>query len=135
MTKLNGAARDIRHFSGSLIVFFLVVLILYYLAKYTIPEQNAQIINTLIGMIAASIAMVIQSITGQKKDEERALKEQVEKKDMQIDFLIREKDRLEGMIIDLQKQILENYDNTLDRVLLSESLKNDIKNNPPKSKS
>ena len=80
MTKLNGAARDIRHFSGSLIVFFLVVLILYYLAKYTIPEQNAQIINTLIGMIAASIAMVIQSITGQKKDEERALKEQVEKK-------------------------------------------------------
>ncbi len=135
MTKLNGAARDIRHFSGSLIVFFLVVLILYYLAKYTIPEQNAQIINTLIGMIAASIAMVIQSITGQKKDEERALKEQVEKKDMQIDFLIREKDRLEGMIIDLQKQILENYDNTLDRVLLSESLKYDIKNNPPKSKS
>ena len=122
MTKLNGAARDIRHFSGSLIVFFLVVLILYYLAKYTIPEQNAQIINTLIGMIAASIAMVIQSITGQKKD-------------MQIDFLIREKDRLEGMIIDLQKQILENYDNTLDRVLLSESLKYDIKNNPPKSKS
>ena len=100
MTKLNGAARDIRHFSGSLIVFFLLVLILYYLAKYTIPEQNAQIINTLIGMIAASIAMVIQSITGQKKDEERALKEQVEKKDMQIDFLIREKDRLEGMIID-----------------------------------
>ena len=133
MTKLNGAARDIRHFSGSLIVFFLVVLILYYLAKYTIPEQNAQIINTLIGMIAASIAMVIQSITGQKKDEERALKEQVEKKDMQIDFLIREKDRIEGMIIDLQKQILENYDNTLDRVLLSESLKYDIKNNPPKS--
>ena len=53
---------------------------------------------------------------------------------MQIDFLVREKDRLEGMIIDLQKQILENYDNTLDRVLLSESLKYDLKNNPPKNK-
>ena len=70
---------------------------------------------------------VKDSRPSQKKDEERALKEQVEKKDMQIDFLIREKDRLEGMIIDLQKQILENYDNTLDRVLLSESLKYDIK--------
>ena len=36
------------------------------------------------------------------------------------------------MIIDLQKQILENYDSTLDRVLLSKTLDYDLKNNPPK---
>mgnify|MGYP003133260900 FL=1 len=130
----NGAARDIRHFSGSVFVFVLIVVILFYLTKYTIPKENSAIVNTLIGMVASSVAMVISSITGQKKDEERQLKEQIEKKDMQIDFLVREKDRLEGMIIDLQKQILENYDNTLDRVLLSESLRYDLKNNPPKNK-
>ena len=84
-------------------------------------------------MIAASVAMVISSITGQKKDEERQLKEQVDKKDMQIDFLVREKDRLESMIINLQKQILENYDNTLDRVLISKTIDYDLKNNPPKN--
>lgn len=129
----NGVARDIRHFSGSVFVFVLIVVILFYLTKYTIPKENSSIVNTLIGMIAASVAMVISSITGQKKDEERQLKEQVDKKDMQIDFLVREKDRLESMIINLQKQILENYDNTLDRVLISKTIDYDLKNNPPKN--
>ena len=128
----TGVAREIRHFSGSLIVFFLVVAILFYLTKYTIPQQNSQIVNTLIGMIAASVAMVISSITGQKPDELNMLKSTLEKKENQIDFLVKEKDRLEGMIIDLQKQILENYDSTLDRVLLSKTLDYDLKNNPPK---
>ena len=126
----NGVAREIRHFSGSLVVFFLVVAILFYLTKYTIPQQNSQIVNTLIGMIAASVAMVISSITGQKPDELNMLKSTLEKKENQIDFLVKEK--LESMIIDLQKQILENYDSTLDRVLLSKTLDYDLKNNPPK---
>ena len=128
----NGVAREIRHFSGSLVVFFLVVAILFYLTKYTIPQQNSQIVNTLIGMIAASLAMIIQSISGQKPDELNMLKSTLEKKENQIDLLVKEKDRLEGMIIDLQKQILENYDSTLDRVLLSKTLDYDLKNNPPK---
>ena len=76
----NGVAREIRHFSGSLVVFFLVVAILFYLTKYTIPQQNSQIVNTLIGMIAASVAMVISSITGQKPDELNMLKSTLEKK-------------------------------------------------------
>jgi hypothetical protein len=128
----NGVAREIRHFSGSLIVFFLVVAILFYLTKYTIPQENSSVINTLIGMIAASVAMVISSITGQKPDELNILKATLEKKENQIDLLVTEKDRLEGMIIDLQKQILENYDNTLDRIILGETLRQDLKNNPPK---
>ena len=128
----NGVARDIRHFSGSVFVFVLIVTILFYLTKYTIPNENAQIVNTLIGMIAASVAMVISSITGQKPDELNNLKSQLEKKEHTIEFLVREKDRLEGMIIDLQKQILENYDNTLDRIILGETLRHDLKNNPPK---
>lgn len=129
----NGVARDIRHFSGSVFVFVLIVTILFYLTKYTIPNENAQIVNTLIGMIAASVAMVISSITGQKPDELNQLKSQLEKKDHQIDFLVKEKDRLEGMIINLQQQILENYDSTLDRVLLSQTINYDLKKNPPKN--
>lgn len=124
----NGVAREIRHFSGSLVVFFLVVIILFYLTRYTIPAENSQIVNTLIGMIAASLAMIIQSISGQKPDELNQLRVSVEKKENQIDQLVKEKDRLEGMIIDLQKQILENYDNTLDRILLGQTLKYDFKN-------
>ena len=73
----NGVAKDIRHYVGSLIVFFLVIIILYYLTKYTIPEQNSQIVNTLIGMIAASIAMVIASITGRNPDDLEAAKKKI----------------------------------------------------------
>ena len=118
----NGVAKDIRHYVGSLIVFFLVVVILYYLTKYTIPEENSQIVNTLIGMIAASIAMVISSITGAKPDEIQHLKNSVERKDNQIELLVKEKDRLESMIIELQKQMLENQDNIMDKVILKAAI-------------
>lgn len=125
----NGVAKDIRHYVGSLIVFFLVVVILYYLTKYTIPEENAQIVNTLIGMIAASIAMVISSITGAKPDEIQQLKNSVERKDNQIELLVKEKDRLESMIIELQKQMLENHDNIMDKVILKAAIDFDNKKN------
>ena len=65
----NGVAKDIRHYIGALIVFFLVVIILFYLTKYKIPNENAQIVNTIIGMIVASLAMVISSITGRNPDD------------------------------------------------------------------
>lgn len=127
----NGVAKDIRHYVGSLIVFFLVVVILYYLTKYTIPKENSQIVNTLIGMIAASIAMVISSITGSKPDDVQSLKNQLEKKEYQIDLLIKEKDRLESMIIQLQKQMLDNQDNIMDKVILKAAIDFDSKNSSP----
>ena len=72
----NGVAKDIRHYIGALIVFFLVVIILFYLTKYKIPNENAQIVNTIIGMIVASLAMVISSITGRNPDDLEAAKKE-----------------------------------------------------------
>ena len=66
----NGVAKDIRHYIGALIVFFLVVIILFYLTKYSIPNENAQIVNTLIGMIAASIALSLIHISDPTRQEE-----------------------------------------------------------------
>jgi heme A synthase len=111
----NGVAKDIRHYVGSLIVFFLVIIILYYLTKYTIPEQNSQIVNTLIGMIAASIAMVIASITGRNPDDLEAAKKKISNLEMKIEMLISAKDMLENMLIKLQ-------DDTIDRLLLNKTL-------------
>jgi hypothetical protein len=114
----NGAAKDIRHFSGSLLVFFLVVLILLYLSKYQIPEENAQIVNTLIGMIAASIAMVIASITGRNGDELDSAKKKISNLETKIDMLVQAKDTLEDMLIKVQ-------DDTIDRLLLNKTLQHD----------
>jgi len=114
----NGVAKDIRHYVGSLIVFFLVIIILYYLTKYTIPEQNSQIVNTLIGMIAASIAMVIASITGRNPDDLESAKKKISNLEMKIEMLVQAKDMLEGMLIKLQ-------DDTIDRLLLNKTLQYD----------
>lgn len=111
----NGVAKDIRHYVGALIVFFLVVIILFYLTKYQIPSDNAQIVNTLIGMIAASIAMVISSITGRNPDDLEAAKKKIESLEMKIEMLVQAKDMLENMLIKVQ-------DDTIDRLLLNKTM-------------
>lgn len=114
----NGVAKDIRHFAGSLLVFFLVIVILFYLTKYQIPTENAQIVNTLIGMIAASIAMVISSITGRNPDDLEAAKKEIGALKMKVNTLVDQKDQLEGMLIKVQ-------DDMIDRLLLVKALKSD----------
>ena len=49
-------------------------------------------------------------------------------------MLVKEKDRLESMIIQLQKQMLENQDNIMDKVILKAAIDFDERNNPPKNK-
>lgn len=128
----NGAAKSIRSYAGSLFVFLFIVGIIITLIQFPVLESNKEIVLMLIGSIAASIPILISTISGTIPDDVNALKSTIEKKENQIDFLVREKDRLEGMIIDLQKQILDNYDNTLDRIILGEAIKRDLKTNPPK---
>jgi len=111
----NGVAKDIRHYIGSLLVFFLVVVILFYLTIYEIPDKNSQIVNTIIGMIAASIAMVIASISGRNPDDLEAAKKKISNLEMKIEMLVSAKDMLEGMLIKLQ-------DDTIDRLLLNKTL-------------
>ena len=111
----NGVAKDIRHYVGALIVFFLVIIILFYLTKYQIPSENSQIVNTLIGMIAASIAMVISSITGRNPDDLEAAKKKISNLEMKIEMLVSAKDMLENMLIKLQ-------DDTIDRLLLNKTM-------------
>jgi len=117
----NGVAKDIRHYIGALVVFFLVVIILFYLTRYEIPDENSQIVNTLIGMIAASIAMVISSITGRNPDDLEAAKKKISNLEMKIDMLVASKDMLENMLIKVQ-------DDTIDRLLLNNTLAYDSKN-------
>jgi|TARA_B000000532_G_scaffold216347_1_gene188530 hypothetical protein len=114
----NGVAKDIRHYIGALIVFFLVVVILFYLTKYKIPNENAQIVNTIIGMIVASLAMVISSITGRNPDDLEAAKKKISNLEMKIEMLVASKDMLESMVIKLQ-------DDTIDRLMLNHTLNYD----------
>ena len=114
----NGVAKDIRHYIGALVVFFLVVIILFYLTRYQIPNENAQIVNTIIGMIVASLAMVISSITGRNPDDLEAAKKKISNLEMKIEMLVQAKDMLENMLIKVQ-------DDTIDRLMLNKTLQYD----------
>ena len=76
----------------------------------------------LIGTISASIGIVVSTITGAKPDDVNALKSSLEKKENQIELLVAAKDNLEGMVIELQKQMLENQDNVMDKIILKAAL-------------
>lgn len=87
----------------------------------------------LIGTISASIGITVATITGSKPDDINSLKQSLEKKESQIEMLVKAKDNLEEMVINLQKQMLENQDNMMDKIILKAAMDFDDKHNPPKN--
>ena len=118
----NGVAREIRHYVGSLFIFLLIIGILAFLVKYPVLETNKEVVMMLIGTLSASIGIVVSTITGAKPDDVNSLKADLEKKQLSIDFLTKAKDDLEGMVIDLQKQMLDNQDDIMDKIILKAAL-------------
>jgi len=129
----NGVAREIRHYSGALIIFFFIIGIIVTLIQYPVLDSNKEIVMTLIGMLAASLAMVISTITGSKPDDVNELKAQIQKRDDQIDLLVKQKDEYEKMIITLQKTIIDNQDAVMDKIILKAAIDYDNKHNPPQN--
>jgi len=118
----NGVAKEIRHYVGSLFIFLLIMSIIFILMKYPVLETNKEVVMMLIGTLSASIGLVVSTITGSKPDDINALKTEIEKKNDQIENLVAAKDNLEAMIINLQKQILENQDDVMDKIILKAAL-------------
>lgn len=118
----NGVAKEIRSYVGSLFIFLFVIAIIVALIQYPVLDTNKEVVMMLIGTIAASIPLVISSITGAKPDDVNSLKGEIEKKNHQIDLLVQAKDKLEEMVIQLQKQMLENQDDVMDKIILKAAL-------------
>ena len=118
----NGVAKELRSYAGIIITF----------VQYPVLESNKEIVLMLIGSIAASIPVLISAISGTRPDDVTALKVTLDKKDHQIQMLVDAKDRLEDMVINLQREMLQNQDNMMDKIILKAALDFDDKNNPPK---
>ena len=128
----NGTAKEIRSYAGSLFVFLFIVGIIITFVQYPVLESNKEIVLMLIGSIAASIPVLISAISGTKPDDVNALKATLEKKDHQIQMLVDAIDRLEEMVISLQREMLQNQDNMMDKIILKAAMDFDDKHNPPK---
>lgn len=121
----NGVAREIRHYVGSLFIFLFVIGIIIVLIQFPVLDTNKEVVMMLIGTISASIGIVVSTITGAKPDDITALKNEVDKKNKEVELLIQAKDNLENMVINLQKQMLDNQDNVMDKIILKAALEHD----------
>lgn len=130
----NGVAREIRSYVGSLFIFLFVIGLIITLIQFPVLDTNKEVVMMLIGTISASIGITVATITGSKPDDINSLKQDLEKKENQIELLISAKDNLEEMVINLQKQMLENQDSMMDKFILKAAIDFDNKNNPPKGK-
>jgi len=125
----NGVAREIRSYLGSLLIFFFIVGIIITFVQFPVLESNKEIVLMLIGSISASIPVIISAVSGTKPDDINALKSTIEKKEYQIQMLVDAKDRLEEMVINLQREMLQNQDNMMDKIILKAAMDFDDKNN------
>ena len=101
----NGVAKEIRSYSGALLIFLFIVALVIVFIQYPVLESNKEVVMMLVGTLSASLAMVISTITGSKPDDINELKATIEKRDNQINILVESKDRLEEMVINLQKEM------------------------------
>ena len=97
----NGVAKEIRHYVGSLFIFLFVIGIIVALIQFPVLDTNKEVVMMLIGTISASIGIVVSTITGAKPDDVTALKNEVEKKNNQIDLL-------QGGYIEFQEIQIDN---------------------------
>ena len=121
----NGVAREIRHYVGSLFIFLFVIGIIVVLIQFPVLDTNKEVVMMLIGTISASIGIVVSTITGAKPDDITALKNEVDKKNKEVEMLVKAKDNLEAMVINLQKQMLDNQDNVMDKIIFKAALEHD----------
>ena len=118
----NGVAKELRSYIGSLFIFLFVIGIIITLLQFPVLESNKEVVMMLIGTIAASIPVIISSITGTKPDDVNALKNDIAKRDQQIELLVKAKDDLESMVINLQREMLKNQDDVMDKIILKAAL-------------
>jgi hypothetical protein len=115
----------LRHYLGAIGVFLLVIFLLMFLAFNEIPAKNKDIFVSTVGVITGTIGAIIAVIVGRDPDRENALAKKVDSQADQIDFLIKQKDELESMLIKIQESLIDNMS------ILGSTLF-DTKINPPK---
>jgi low affinity Fe/Cu permease len=125
----NGVAKEIRSYSGLLLIFLFIVALVVVFIQYPVLDSNKEVVMMLVGTLSASLAMVISTITGSKPDDINALKSKLDSKEQTIESLTKSKDEYEAMIIKLQKDMLKNQDDMFDKFILKQAMDFDDKKN------
>ncbi len=99
--------KDIRNYAGALGIFLVVIGLLFFLSYNTIPNENKDLFVSIVGVISGSLSVILFTIIGRNPNEVQDLKNRNEKLQGQVHQLIQQKDELEGMLIEMQKEIVD----------------------------
>jgi len=100
-------SKDLRSYAGAAGIFILIVALLLFLSFNEIPPVNKDVFVSIVGMLVGSLSVVIFTIIGKNPEEVAELTKKNEALKSQNETLIKQKDALEKMVIDLQANILE----------------------------
>lgn len=99
--------KEIRHYAGAAGIFIIVVGLLLFLSFNQIPTENKDLFVSIVGVISGSLSVILFTIIGRNPTEVQDLKNLNEKLEGQVSQLIQQKDELEGMLIEMQKEIVD----------------------------
>jgi len=99
--------KDIRHYIGAAGIFLLMVGLLLFLSFFEVPSDNKDIFVSIVGMIAATLSVVIYTLIGRNPEEVTELKGRVEGMQATIDSLEARNNQLEAIIIQSQETTIE----------------------------
>ena len=80
----NGRAKALRSYFGALTIFIFIVAIIVVLIQFPVLDSNKEIVMTLIGMLAASLGLVVSTLTGRDPHDVDALKNTIDKKESHL---------------------------------------------------
>ena len=100
--------KDLIHYCGAAGIFLMVILLLLYLANNSIPADNKDIFVSITGMILGSLSVVIYALIGRNPEEVANLQSKVESQAKHIEMLVKQKDDIEAMLINLQSNLIDN---------------------------
>jgi len=99
--------KEIRHYAGAAGIFLVVVGLLLFLSFNQIPTENKDLFVSIVGVISGSLSVILFTIIGRNPNEVQELKSANEKLEGQVSQLIQQKDELEAMLIEMQKEIVD----------------------------
>jgi len=99
--------KDIRHYAGAAGIFLVVILLLLFLSYNQIPSENKDLFVSIVGVISGSLSVILFTIIGRNPNEVQELQKKNEGLEVKLENLVKQKDELEGMLISMQKQLVD----------------------------
>jgi len=99
--------KDIRHYAGAAGIFVIVILLLLFLSYNQIPSENKDLFVSIVGVISGSLSVILFTIIGRNPNEVQELQKKNEGLEVKVENLVKQKDELEEMLINMQKQLVD----------------------------